>query len=175
MKNFFKIVLITIVIPFVSVNSSLGDIPYYIDFSKVLNQSKAGKEAQDFLKAKFESESKKFSEEEKKIRKEESEIISKKKLITNEEYKKKVESLRKKVSQLQKNKQDSLRNISQLRNKAKTELLKNLNPIMKEYMEKNKIRIVLDKKSILLGDIKLDITEEIIKLLNKKVKSLKLK
>ena len=46
---------------------------------------------------------------------------------------------------------------------------------MKEYMEKNKIRIVLDKKSILLGDIKLDITEEIIKLLDKKLKSIKLK
>ena len=41
-------------------------------------------------------------------------------------------------------------------------------------MEKNKIRIVLDKKSILLGDIKLDITDEIIKLLDKKLKSIKL-
>ena len=42
-------------------------------------------------------------------------------------------------------------------------------------MEKNKIRIVLDKKSILLGDVKLDITDEIIKLLDKKLKSIKLK
>ena len=42
-------------------------------------------------------------------------------------------------------------------------------------MEKNNIRIVLDKKSILLGDKKLDLTEEIIKLLDKKLKSIKLK
>ncbi len=175
MKNFFKAISITILISFAFTNISFADIPHYIDFSKVLNQSKAGKEAQDFLKNKFESESKKFSENEKKLRKEESDIISKKKLITNEEYQKKVEALRKKVSQLQKNKQESLKNIAVLRSKARTELLKNLNPLIKEYMEKNKIRIVLDKKSILLGDIKLDITDEIIKLLDKKLKSIKLK
>ena len=154
---------------------SFAETPYYIDFSKVLNQSKAGKGAQDFLKNKFESESKKLAEEEKKLRKEEKDIISKKKLITNEEYQKKVESLRKKVSQLQKDKQNSLRDIAKLRAKARAELLKNLNPLMKEYMEKNKIRIVLDKKSILLGDTKLDLTDEIINLLDKKIKSLKLK
>ena len=160
---------------FVSANFSFADSPHYIDFTKVLNQSKVGKEAQDFLKAKFESESKKFSQEEKKIRKEEADIISKKKLINNEEYQKMVEALRKKVSQLQKKKQNSLKDIAKLRSKARTELLKNLNPLIEEYMNKNKIRIVLDKKSILLGDVKLDITDEIIKLLDKKLKSIKLK
>ena len=174
MRNFFKIVSIIILLSLTVVNFSFADNPHYVDFSKVLNQSKAGKEAQDYLKAKFESESKKFSQEEKKLRKEEADIISKKKLITNEEYQKKVEVLRKKVSQLQKNKQNSLKKIAKLRNQARTELLKNLNPLMREYMEKNKIRIVLDKKSILLGDIKLDITDEIIKLLDKKLKSITL-
>ena len=175
MKKFFKIILVAVLMSFVSANFSFADTPYYIDFSKVLNQSKAGKQAQDFLKTKFESESKKFSQEEKKLKKEETDIISKKKLINNEEYQKKVEALRKKVSQLQKNKQNSLKDIAKLRSKARTELLKNLNPLMEDYMEKNKIRIVLDKKSILLGDVKLDITDEIIKLLDKKLKSIKLK
>ena len=109
------------------------------------------------------------------MRKEESELISKKKLITNEEYQKKVEVLRKKVSELQKNKRESLSNISKLRSKAKTELLKNLNPIIKKYMEENKIRIVLDKKSILLADQNLEITSKIIEILNKELKSIKLK
>ncbi len=173
MKSFIKITVITLA-SFIFTQALFADIPHYIDFSKVLNESKAGKEAQDFLKKKFESESKKFSKEEKDLRKEESDIISKKKLITNEEYQKKVEALRKKVSDLQKKKQNSLKNISQMRSRMRTELLKNLNPIIKKYMEDNKIRIVLDKKSILLGDIKLDITDPIIKILNKKLKSIKL-
>jgi len=174
-KNFIKIILITILTSFLFTNLSYSETPHYIDFSRVLNQSKAGKEAQELLKKKFETESKKFSEEEKKLRKEETDIISKKKLITKEEYQKKVEGLRKKVSKLQKNKQESLKNIAELKSKARLELLKNLNPLIQDYMEKNKIRIVLDKKSILLGDIKLDITDQIIKLLDKKIKSLNLK
>ena len=41
-------------------------------------------------------------------------------------------------------------------------------------MQKNNVRVVLDKKSLLLADEKLDITKEIIELLNKKLKSIKL-
>ena len=41
-------------------------------------------------------------------------------------------------------------------------------------MEKNNIRMVIDKKSILLADDKLDITKEIVKILNGKLKSIKL-
>ena len=39
-------------------------------------------------------------------------------------------------------------------------------------MEDNKIRIVIDKKSILLGDTNLEITDQIISILNKELSSL---
>jgi len=48
-------------------NYLLADNTYFIDFSKVLNQSKAGADAQNKLKNKFENESKKFAKEEVKI------------------------------------------------------------------------------------------------------------
>mgnify|MGYP001288370101 FL=1 len=174
MRHFWKIILIFIILPITTTNFSFADTPYYIDFSKVLNESKAGKGAQDYLKKKFESENKKFNKEGEELKKEETEIISQKKLITNEEYQKKVEVLRKKVASLQKRKQDLIKDVATLRAKARTELLKTLNPIIKKYMEDNKIRIVLDRKSILLGDVNLDITPKIIELLNKELKSIKL-
>ena len=40
---------------------------------------------------------------------------------------------------------------------------------------KKKIKLVLDKKSILLGDDKLDITNDIMKLLNNNLKTINLK
>ena len=67
-----------------------------------------------------------------------------------------------------------LDDVAKQRAKARTTLLKNLNPIIKEYMEKNKIRMVIDKKAILLADENLDLTKEIIGILNKKLKSIKL-
>jgi len=41
-------------------------------------------------------------------------------------------------------------------------------------MKENTVRLVLEKKSILLADENLNITEEITGLLNKKLKSIKL-
>ena len=52
--------------------------------------------------------------------------------------------------------------------------MENLNPIVKNYMKEKKIRIVLDKKSILLGDENLDITNDIMNIINQKLKSIKL-
>jgi Outer membrane protein (OmpH-like). len=68
-----------------------------------------------------------------------------------------------------------LESVAKQRAKAKSELLKNLNPIIQDYMKEKKIRMVIDKKGILLADENLDLTEEIIELLNKKLKSIKLK
>ena len=113
-------------------------------------------------------------QKEKKIQEEEKKIIQQKKVLSQDEYKNQVEKLRSKVSSLQKERGSILRNLDKKRTKAKNELLKNLNPIIKEYMQEKKIRIVLDKKSLLLADENLDITNDIMSLLNKKLKSIKL-
>ena len=89
-------------------------------------------------------------------------------------HKKKVASLRGKVAALQKERSDLLQEVSKKRAKAKNELLRTLNPIIKEYMQEKKIRMVVDKKSLLLADENLDITNDIIGILNKKLKSIKL-
>jgi Skp family chaperone for outer membrane proteins len=167
-----KIVIIFLSLIFYS-NFALADNTYFIDFTKVLNESKAGSEAQKKLKDKFESESKKFKLEEEKIRKEESDLISQKKVLSNEDYQKKLNDLRSKVALIQKSQQESLNSIAASRNNARQNLLKSVNPIIQKYMEENKIRIVLDKQSIILGDTTLEITDKIIDILNKEVTSIK--
>ena len=149
-----------------------ADISYFIDFDKVLNFSKAGKSAQDNLKKKFNDATKKFKDKEDQIRKEEAKIISQKKIITAEEYQKQVELLRKKVTKFQKEKQASLNSVAKSRNDAKQALLKAVNPIIKKYMEEKNIRLIIDKKVIVLGDKTLEITDQVIDILNKELPSL---
>ena len=173
--KYIKITLTIILINLSFSNFTYADIPHFIDFSKVLNQSEAGKKSQTFLKKKYENDLKKFSTQEKSLRDEETKLISQKKMITSEEYQKKIKSLRTKVADYQKRKKKSLQNIAKLRASAKQQLLSALNPVIKKYMEENKIRLVLDKKSILLGDTNLEITSQIITALNKEIKSLNLK
>ena len=155
-------------------NSVIAEIPHFLDFKFILNSSSAGKKAQDYLKNKLNNGLKSITDKEKKILDEEKKIISQKKVISQEEYKKKVSELRKKVLNLQKERTTLLEDVAKKRAKAKEVLLKNLNPIMKDYMSEKKIRMVVDKKSLLLADENLDITKDIMNLLNKKLKSINL-
>ena len=168
-----KIILISLLLLFSFQNKLFSEIRY-VDFKYVLNESKAGKEAQAYLKKKMDTGVKNLQNKEKAIRDEEKNINKQKKVISAEEYKKKVTELRKKVSSLQNARNKLLDGVAKQRLKAKTELLKTLNPIIKNYMKEKNIRLVLEKKSILLADENLNITKEITDLLNKKLKSIKL-
>jgi outer membrane protein len=173
MKNYKKFFFSLIVLLFLP-NALMADLPKYLDFKFVLNESVAGKKAQAQLKIKLDNGVKDLSKKEKIIQEEEKKIIQQKKILSPEEYKKKVTELRKKVSDLQKKRSKLLNTVANQRSKARSELLKNLNPVVKEYMVEKNIRMVLDKKGVILADEKLDITNDIITKLNAKIKTLKL-
>ena len=53
-------------------------------------------------------------------------------------------------------------------------VVEKFNPIIKEYMLEKKIRLIVNKNSVVLGDSNLEITDQIILILNKEIKKLKL-
>ena len=139
---------LTISIFLISFNTSLtADVPYYLDFKYILNSSDAGKKAQDFLKTSLENGLKEISKKEKKLVEDEKKIVSQKKVISQDEYKKKVSDLRNNVLNLQKERQTLLEKVAKNRAKAKEILLKNLNPIIKDYMIEKKLEWLLIKKA----------------------------
>ncbi|MBA1338996.1 MAG: chaperone for outer membrane proteins, Skp family [Pelagibacterales bacterium] len=152
----------------------LANVPYFLDFKYILNESDAGKKAQSYLKNKLTKGVESIKNKEKSIQDEEKKIIQQKKIISADEYKKKVTELRKRVSSLRQERNKLLDEVAKERAKARKEILKNLNPIMKEYMKEKSIRMIIDKKSMLLADESLDITKDVMDILNKKLKSIKL-
>ena len=86
--NIKKIITVGLFILFTQ-SSLLADIPYFLDFKLILNESDAGKKAQSTLKNKLEKGLKSLREKEKNIKEEEKKIIQQKKVISSEEYKKK--------------------------------------------------------------------------------------
>ena len=170
MKIKFYILIIFLAL-FTNLNASET---YFIDLSKVLNQSKAGADFQNKLKKDIQNNSNNFKKTEDQIRKEEADLISQKKLISNDDYEQKVKLLREKVAKLQDDKNKFFSDTAKSRDDAKKILIETLNPILKKYMEDNNIRVVLDKQSIILADAKLELTNIIIDLLNKNLSSIKL-
>ena len=146
-----------------------------LDLTYVLNESKAGKGAQEFLKKSFDNDAKKFSGIEKALKEEEKDLLAKKNILTKEEYGKKINSLRKKNMDYQTERRSSIDKITMLRAKARETLLKNLKPIIETYINENSVSLVVDKKYILGGGAQSDITKFIVEKLNKGLPSLNLK
>ena len=141
----------------------------------ILNNSQAGKGAQDFLQKTFNENQKKFSNQEKELKKEENDLLSKKTIYTAEEYKQKSDELRKKVISYQSERRKSLEKITKQRADARQTLLKTLDPILDNYIKENNISVVIDKKNIIGGQTNLEITKIIVEKLNGKLPSLNLK
>ena len=147
----------------------------FMNMTKVLNESKAGKGAQDYLQSQFKKDQKKYTDLEDKLKKDESDLLAKKTILTKEEYKAKSDTLRDNVLKYQKDRRKSLDTIAQKRANAREDLLKKLTPIVEAYTKEQNILIVLDTKNIIAGNPELDITKTIIEKLNKELPTLNLK
>jgi Skp family chaperone for outer membrane proteins len=156
-------------------NLSFAEETYFIDMNKLLNQSKAGKEAQDFLKKKIITGDKKLKEERKLLKKEEIDLIAKKKTLPADEYKKKLNQLREKNIKFQRKRTSFATTIATQRTEARNTLLKAIDPVLTKYMSENNIQIIIYKKYVAMANSKLDLTDKILEILNKELKSLDLK
>ena len=174
MKYFVKIIVVTVLL-FISTTTFAEQKIVVLDLKYVLNNSKAGKGAQDFLKKSFNDNAKKFANIEKSLKDEEKDLIEKKTVLSKEDYIKKSKGLREKVMKYQTERRSSLDKIAKQRAESKAKLLKVLTPIIDEYINSNQISIVIDKKDMLGGLKEYDITKVIVDKLDKKLPSLNLK
>ncbi len=156
-------------------NLSFAEETYFIDMSRLLNQSKAGKEAQDFLKKKIIAGDKKFKNEGESLKKEEIDLIARKKTLSADEYKKILNQLRERNIKFQRKRTNFTTEIARQRADARNRLLKALDPILTKYMSENNVQVIIYRKYIVMAQSKLDLTDKILEIFNKELKSLNLK
>ena len=174
MKYFVNLFVIIIIIIFPQVVKS-NDKIVYININKIINQSIAG----DFINKELEklhntnlSNLNKIKDE---LQKEEKKILSKKNIISDDEYFKQIDLLKVKVNNYQNKQKKMLKELNDKRAKAKQELLDNLNIILNDFANKNDISYILNKKNVVVAKKDLNITDDIIILLNQKIKKITLK
>ena len=146
-----------------------------LDLTYVLNESTAGKGAQEFLTKTFNDNVKKFSDTEKALKEEEKDLLAKKNILSKEEYGKKMNSLRKRNIDYQTERRTAIDKITMHRAEARETLLKKLKPILESYIKENSVSLVINKKYILGGGTQSDITKVIVEKLNNDLPSLNLK
>ena len=82
---------------------------------------------------------------------------------------KKIQLLRNKINIYNKEKLLKLKNLEKKKIKAQQDLIIYINEILVGYMDKNSISFILKQNSIFVGKKKLDITNEILTLIDKKI------
>ncbi len=146
-----------------------------LDLKYVLNQSKAGKGAQDFLKKSYNQNVKKFKEIETSLKKEEADLLSKKTVLSKEDYTKKSDTLRKKVIDFRSQRRAAMDKITTQRAESRSTLIKSITPILETYIKENNISVVINKAHTLGGNPENNITDIIVEKLDKVLPSLDLK
>ena len=145
----------------------------YLDVEKIMQESIAGKNIIAKIKKKRETSISKLKIKEKEKVEKEKKLISQKNVLSEEEFKKKIQDLRADISKYQKERNKASNDITRTRIKASTNLIKKLTPILESYSKENSIRIIIQKKHIVMGSKEDDITKEILNLVNQKIKSIK--
>tara|TARA_Y100000590_G_scaffold61270_1_gene65447 strand:- start:296 stop:811 length:516 start_codon:yes stop_codon:yes gene_type:complete len=169
-KIFFIIFFLTF-----STNIFAQDKIVYLDVNRLLNESEAGKYLNSELNKINNSNVEEFKKIETTIKSEEENILKQKNILKTEEFNSKVNELREKYKSYQELKNDKNEEINKIRNNAGNKILKIVNEILSEYSSDKKISLIIEKKNIVIGKTELDVTNEILELLNKKIKKVEIK
>ena len=134
----------------------------FVDIDYLINNSTFGKK----IIKKIETEDKKNVEilrsREISLKKVEDEIKKKKNIISDQELQKEINLLKKNIKEFKSEKNTLVKNFSQFKNDQLNTVLLEFNKIIKDYMAKNSIDIVFDKKNIYIGKSSNDITQNIL-------------
>ena len=141
---------------------------FFLDLDYLLNNSNSGKIIINKLKKINSENTSQLKIQEKQIKDLENEISTKKNVISEEEIQKRIETLKIKFNQYKIEKDKSNKEFNSIKEVELTNFFKEITPHIEEFMEKNSIKIILDKKNIFIANSNYDITSELINFLNNK-------
>ena len=170
MKIIKRLFTIFIVLFVLTPSSFSQDQIVYLDLDYVVVNTKAGKSILKKLEDSKNIALSKFEKKGKELKKIEEEINKQKNIISEEELRKKLIEFRKEVSTYQKNRQKVIKEFNQKKRSEFDKFFKKITPIIENYVSEKKIDIVLDKKNIFIASKKKNITQEIIKIIDSKIK-----
>ena len=170
-KNLLSFVLIF----FFSLNISLANAEkiVYIDMDKIMQISKAGKDAISKINNQKKKDVSKFQKIEKELKSREEDLITKKNVISTEEFNKKLEDLSKEINNYRTLRQKAIDVSTKSRLNASADFAEKIKHILAEYAAEKNIDMIIQKKNIIMGKTDLDITDEILKIVDKKINKLK--
>ena len=164
----FKKYILSIFFCLISTSLAFSDEKtVFLDIDYILNNSNLGKSIYTELNKINEQNLDNLSKIEK-ILKDKKEAIDKTKNIsTKEKLENDITLFNQEVEKYRSEKNQVLQNFKSKKKKELDNFLIKINPIIQEYMKNNSIDIVLEKNQIFIGSTNVDISNDIVELVNK--------
>ena len=143
-------------------NSYANNKIVFVDMDYLIKNSSIGKKIINQLEKEDKKNIDILKKREVSLKKIENEIKKKQNIISKEELQKEVNLLKEKISEFKSEKNKMVQNFSKLKNDELNKILKEFNIIIQQYMSKNSIDIVFDKKNIYIGKSSIDITLKVL-------------
>jgi len=147
----------------------------FIDLDRVISISKPGSSILKQLTDLNNKNLKLLNNEEKKFKEKETKLISQKNVISEADFKSKVNELKSEIKNYNQNRKKMLADFNKLKVDNTNNFLKLINPILIKFSNDKEIAIILQKKDLIIAKTQLDITDEVIKIVNLEVKEFKIK
>lgn len=155
------------IIFFFNINVSANENIAYLDIDYLIKNTIKGKKIISLLEIDNKNLSNKLLDQEKTIIQLNNDINSKKNILSKTEIDNQVKKLNQLVSDFTENKKKISNEFELKKNKEILNFFNEIRPIIEEFMIKNSISIVLDKKNILLANKNQEITNDILLLIDK--------
>ena len=147
----------------------------FINMDSVISTSKSGISILKQLTDLNNKNLKFLKDEEKKFKEKETKLISQKNILSEADFKKKIVELRSEIKNYNQNRNKIINEFNELKIDNTNNFLKLINPILIKFSNEKGISIILQKKNLVVAKNELDITEEIINIINTEIKEFKIK
>ena len=147
----------------------------FVDMDKLVSVSKAGSSIFNQLKDINEKNLIFLKNEEKKFKEKEKKLIAQKNILSEGDFQNEIKELKSEVNNYNQNRNSMIEKFNKLKVDNTNKLLKLINPILTKFSNDNEISIILQKKNLIIGKTELDITDEIIKIINNEINDFKIK
>ena len=142
----------------------------YLNLDNVISGTKSGKLIIENLKKSRTVALAEFERKEKELKKVEEDISKQKNILSKEELTKKISDFRRDISSFRKEREKVVNSFNKKKVIEFEKFFKKIVPIIEGYVKEKNIDIVLDKKNVFVANKNRDITNEIIKIIDAKIK-----
>tara|TARA_B100000575_G_C23056634_1_gene608297 strand:+ start:180 stop:731 length:552 start_codon:yes stop_codon:yes gene_type:complete len=170
---FFKIIFSLVTFFAVIVNSSADNYPNtsigVLDLNRVLLDAKAAKDAAEEIDKIAKDIENELINSDENIIKEQNKLVEAQSIMAPEAFELKRKEYDEKVQNYNIERQKKLMSVEKLIESSRNEILNELKPILEEISDSKGITVILEKGTVLLNAETMDITNEVIKSLNKRL------